>query len=330
MRILIYTGKGGVGKTSMAAAAACRIAKSGRKVIIMSTDPAHSLGDSFGVLLDDEPREIMPGLSAFEADPVEESRRAWGSLQDYFKQLINEKTDGGLAADEVLLIPTLQELFAMLRVRDIYQKNECDVLILDCAPTGETLSLLRFPKRMAKTVGSWIPFLRKFTFGAGTMITLRTGVPRPQDKVFTDFQKLTDRLVELQGIICDPDITTMRIVATPERIPLDEAKRSYDCMCSFGFNADALIINRIYPEKALEGYFRPWIELQKKNIAWARENFPGLRLFYMNLKDDELRGTESLLQAAEEVYGEEDLTETYGKNGKAEKQDEDGVIHLEL
>ncbi|MCR4672522.1 MAG: ArsA family ATPase [Lachnospiraceae bacterium] len=330
MRILIYTGKGGVGKTSMAAAAACRIAQAGKKVIVMSTDPAHSLGDSFGMALDDEPREIMPGLTAFEIDPVEESRRAWGSLQDYFKQLINEKTDGGLAADEVLLIPTLQELFSMLRVLDIYRKNEYDVLIMDCAPTGETLSLLRFPRRMEKTVASWIPFLRKFTLGAGTMITLRTGVPKPQDKVFTDFQKLTDRLVELQGIIGDPEVTSMRIVATPERIPLDEAKRSYDCMCEYGFNADALIINRIYPEEALEGYFRPWIELQKENIAWAGENFPGLRLFYMHLKDDELRGTKSLLEAAEEVYGEEDITVIYHKNGIRGERDEDDVIHLEL
>ena len=147
VRILIYTGKGGVGKTSIAAATAVRIARSGKKVVIMSTDQAHSLGDSFERTLGPEPAEIFPGLDAVEIDPAEEARQAWGTLREYLRQIIDEKANGGIEADEVLLFPGLEELCALIRILDIYEEGSYDVIVVDCAPTGETLALLRYPER---------------------------------------------------------------------------------------------------------------------------------------------------------------------------------------
>jgi len=329
MRILIYTGKGGVGKTSMAAAAACRLAQSGRRVLIMSTDQAHSLGDSFDVRLGDEPKQIAENLQALEIDTSVETRKAWGSLQDYMKEIINKKTQGkSLEVDEVLALPTLDELFAMLRVLDVYRENSCDDLLIDCAPTGETLALLRFPERLGQMVKRLLPFVRAFTFSAGFVVSKATNVPKPSDKVFRDFSKLTDRLMELQKIMSDPDITSIRIVTTPERIVLEEARRNYTWMHMYGFNVDAVIINRIYPESAMKGYFSTWIDVQRENLKLAKESFPGVKVFTMDLKDHELRGMEALSEAAGEVYKDTDLEEVFVKEEIFHIENEDGYSVL--
>ena len=314
MRILIYTGKGGVGKTSMAAAAACALAKKGRRVIVMSTDQAHSLGDSFGVKLDDEPTQIIDNLQAVEINTMKESKRAWGSLQDYIKQVINKDAQGSLESDEVVLFPSLEELFAMLRIRDEYLKKSCDVLILDCAPTGETLSLLRFPERLGAITQRFLPLIRFFNMTAGFAVRRATKVPRPIDRVFVDFDHLIDDLRDLQKIMSDPAVTSIRIVTTPEKIVLDEARRNYTWMHMYGFNVDSVIINRIYPDEAMSGYFSGWIDLQAESIRLAQESFAGSHIFRMPLKDHELRGVEALAEAAREVYGDEDLEEVYTKD----------------
>ena len=159
MRILIYTGKGGVGKTSMASAAACRLAQEGKRVVIMSTDQAHSLGDAFRVGLDNTRTLVTENLWAVEIDTNQESRKAWGSLHDYLLTMMKKRGTVGIEADEVLVFPTFEELFAMLRILDEYESGGCDVLIVDCAPTGETLSMLRFPERLGLIVRRFLPLI---------------------------------------------------------------------------------------------------------------------------------------------------------------------------
>ena len=275
MRILIYTGKGGVGKTSIAAATAVRIAQEGKKVLIMSTDQAHSLGDSLCAELDTEAREIFPGLDAVEIDPAMESRRAWGTLQEYLRQLIAQKANGGIEADEVLLFPGLEELCSLIRILEVYEEGLYDVLIVDCAPTGETLSLLRYPEQLSVLADRLLPMVRGFTSVLGGLISRRTTVPKPRDLVFAEFDALVKRLNALQKILRDREVTSMRIVTTPERIVLQEARRSFTWICEYDFGVDAVCINKIYPEEAMKGCFDGWNRMQAENLQLAAESFPG-------------------------------------------------------
>lgn len=311
MRILIYTGKGGVGKTSIAAATAVRIARAGKKVLLMSTDQAHSLGDSLCMALDTEPREVFPGLEALEIDPTKESRRAWGTLQEYLRQLIAQKANGGIEADEVLLFPGLEELCSLIRILEAFEEGLHDVLVVDCAPTGETLSLLRYPERLSVLADRLLPMIRGFTGVFGGLITRRTTVPRPRDLVFTEFDALVKRLNALQKILRDRTITSMRIVTTPERIVLQEARRSFTWMGEYDFGVDAVCVNRIYPEEAMQGYFDGWNEAQRKSLQLAEESFPGRKHFYLHLQPEEIRGIPALERAAKELYGEDDPAEIF-------------------
>lgn len=306
VRILIYTGKGGVGKTSIAAATAARIARSGRKVVIMSTDQAHSLGDSFERSLGPEPAEIFPGLDAMEIDPAEEARQAWGTLREYLRQIIDEKANGGIEADEVLLFPGLEELCALIRILDIYEEKIYDVIVVDCAPTGETLALLRYPERLSVLADRLLPMVRSFTSAFGGLISRRTSVPKPRDLVFAEFDALVKRLNQLQQILRDRDVTSMRIVTTPERIVLQEARRNFTWVNEYDFGTDAVYINRIYPAEAMKGYFSGWERMQAESLELAEQSFPERRIFRLELQEEEIRGLDMLERAADELYGKQD------------------------
>lgn len=321
MRILIYTGKGGVGKTSIAAATAVRIARNDKKVLIMSTDQAHSLGDSFQVELGPLPREIIPGLEAMEIDPAEESRKAWGTLREYLRQLIEQKANGGIEADEVLLFPGLEELCALLRILEACEEDRYDVIVVDCAPTGETLALLRYPERLRVLADRLLPMVRSFNSAFGGLITRRTSVPKPRDMVFAEFDALVRRLDQLQQILRNRDLSDMRIVTTPERIVLEEARRSFTWINEYDFGVDAVYVNRIYPEEAMKGYFSGWEKMQRESLALAAQSFPDRKIFCLKLQDREIRGLEALEKAAEELYGENRTELHAGENGPMQETD---------
>lgn len=311
MRILIYTGKGGVGKTSIAASTAVKIAKAGRKVLVMSTDQAHSLGDSLCMELGTEPGEVFPGLDAMEIDPTRESRRAWGTLQDYLRQIISQKANGGIEADEVLLFPGLEELCSLIRILELYEEGDYDVLVVDCAPTGETLSLLRYPERLSVLADRLLPMVRGVTSIFGGLISRKTTVPKPRDMVFAEFDSLVKRLNALQKILRDRSLTSMRIVTTPERIVLEEARRSFTWINEYDFGVDAVCINKIYPEEAMKGYFEGWQQMQRESLQLAAESFPGRKQFSLLLQDAEIRGIPALEKAAEELYREDDPAQIF-------------------
>ena len=311
MRILIYTGKGGVGKTSIAASTAVKIARTGKKVLVMSTDQAHSLGDSLCMKLGTEHGEVFPGLDAMEIDPTRESRRAWGTLQDYLRQLISQKANGGIEADEVLLFPGLEELCSLIRILDLYEEGNYDVLVVDCAPTGETLSLLRYPERLSVLADRLLPMVRGVTSIFGGLISRKTTVPKPRDMVFAEFDSLVKRLNALQKILRDRSVTSMRIVTTPERIVLEEARRSFTWINEYDFGVDAVCINKIYPEEAMKGYFEGWQQMQRESLQLAAESFPGRRQFSLLLQDAEIRGIPALEKAGNELYEGDDPAQIY-------------------
>ena len=186
MRILMYTGKGGVGKTGIAAATAARTAALGYRTIIMSTDQAHSLGDVFEKALGADPVRITDNLDALEVDPAVESDRAWGSLKEYLRQIMEEKSGASLAAEEALVFPGLEELSSLLRILDLYEAATYDLLVVDCSPTGETLSLLRYPEQLRVLTDKVLPMVRSVTSALGGLISRATTVPKPRDAVFAE------------------------------------------------------------------------------------------------------------------------------------------------
>lgn len=313
MRIILYTGKGGVGKTSIAAATACKIARSGKKVLIMSTDQAHSLGDSFEQKLNNKPVMVSDHLYAMEIDAVAESEEAWGNMQSYIKQILTSRSQSGLEAEELLVFPGLEELFSLLKILDYYEKGEYDVLIVDCAPTGETLSLLKFPEMFGGFIEKVLPMKRKAAKIGGPLIEKLAKVPMPKDDVFDDIDALTARLGALQKLMSNKEIVSLRIVTTPEKIVIKEAKRNYTCLHMYNYNVDAIIINRIYPGKALEGYFNHWVKLQEEGITEIEESFHKLPIFRLELQQKEIRSLPVLEEVAQILYQDQEPTAVFAK-----------------
>ena len=230
MRIIIYTGKGGVGKTSMAAATACRIAESGKKVLVMSTDQAHSLGDSYDMKLGKEPTRIMDNLDAMEIDTVYESEKSWGNLKNYFKEFLTLKGGSGIEVEELLVFPGLEELFSMFKILEVYESGSYDTIIVDCAPTGETLSLLKYPERLSGLIEKVLPVKRKGIKKFGPIVEKLSKIPMPEDNVFDDFEYLMDKMQRLHELMLNKDIVSLRVVTTPEKIVISEAKRNFTCL----------------------------------------------------------------------------------------------------
>ncbi len=307
MRVIIYTGKGGVGKTSMACASACRIAESGKKVLVMSTDPAHSLGDSFGVKIGREETKLSDKLYAMEIDTVYESEKSWGSIKDYIKNLLTAKgSGGGIEVEELLVFPGLEELFSMFRILEVVESGEYDTIIVDCAPTGETLALLKYPERLSGLIRKVLPMERTLVKTGGKLIEGLMKVPMPEDNVFDDIEYLMDKMERLQKLMLDKSVVSLRVVTTPEKIVISEAKRNFTCLCLYHYNVDAVIVNHIYPERAMEGYFSKWQKLQEDALNEIKESFSEVPRFYVELQDGEIRTMEVLKDVGDNIFGDFD------------------------
>jgi arsenite-activated ATPase ArsA len=306
MRIILYTGKGGVGKTSVAAATACLIAATGKKVLVVSTDQAHSLGDSLNVKLKNEPIEVTSNLFAMEIDAISEYERGWENMKDYFKRLLTSKTGDSIEAEELLVFPGFEELTALFKIKDIYDENLYDVLIVDCAPTGETLSLLKFPEMFGQFIEQILPMKRKAVKVAGPAVEKLTKLPMPKDSLFDEIEVLCNKMNALRELMWDKSIVSIRIVTTPEKIVTKESKRNFSYLHLFNYNIDAIIVNRIYPKESLSGYFQKWIKNQEDTLEDIKESFTGIPVFYLELQKNELRTIERLSMAAKVLYGDID------------------------
>lgn len=309
MRIILYTGKGGVGKTSIVAASACQMAASGKKVLIMSTDQAHSLGDSFDIKVGKEPQMVSENLYALEIDTVYESEKSWGNLKDYIKKLLTMRGSGGIEVEELLVFPGMEELFSMFKILDVYEKGTYDVLLVDCAPTGETLSFLRYPERLSDFMEKVLPIKRKGVKMAGPAVEKLMKIPMPDDKVFDDIEYIMDKMERLQTLLMDKDIVSLRIVTTPEKIVIKESKRNFTCLYLYNYNVDAIIVNRIYPREAMEGYFDKWVIRQQEGLREIEESFSEVPRFYLELQKGEIRTISILKNISKKLYNECDPAE---------------------
>ena len=302
MRIILYTGKGGVGKTSVSAAAAAEIASRGKKVLVMSTDQAHSLSDSFDQKLGKEPTYISENLYGMELDTVEENEKNCGGIMGYMKQLITLNKGESIEVEELLVFPGLEELLALLKIKEIYEQNEYDVLIVDCAPTGETMSLLKFPQLFKWWIEKLLPSKRKMTKIAKPVVEKIMKIPMPEDELFDEVDALYNKLEKLQELMQNKEIVSLRIVTTPEKIVIKEAMRSFSFLHLYDYNVDGVVVNKIFPKDSMKSYFSKWCTLQEEGIKQIQTAFSELPIFYLPLKKSELRGNEMLVETGKELF----------------------------
>ena len=325
MRILFYTGKGGVGKTSIAAATALFLANLGQKVILMSTDQAHSLGDVLDTKLDGEINQISQNLDVVEIDTIEESQRVWKNLQDYLKQIISEKSNNGIEIEEALLFPGLEEVFSLLKILDLYENDKYDVMIIGCAPTGQSLSMLTYSEKLNMLADTVLPMVQSINSIFGSAISKKTSVPKPRDVVFEEFKNLAKRLSSLYDIFHNRNTTSIRIVTTPEQIVLEEARRNYTWLQLYDFNVDAVYMNRLYPKEVMEGYFEGWENIQNDNIRLAKESFSLQKLFKLELQSEEIHGRKSLEKIGKLLYKDVNPAEIFCQTEAFKMEDINGT-----
>ncbi|MBZ9688565.1 ArsA family ATPase [Clostridium estertheticum] len=304
MRIILYTGKGGVGKTSVAAATACLIAKQGKKVLIMSTDQAHSLGDAFGIKLSNIPTKISDNLEAIEVDALIENGAIWGNIKGYLEKLMLSKTKKNIEVEELLVFPGFEDLISLLKIKQISDENNYEVLIVDCAPTGETMSLLKFPELFKWWMEKIFPMKRKVAKIAKPIIEGTIKIPVPDDKTFDEIETLYNKIDELHALMLQKDKVSLRIVTTPEKIVIKEAKRNFSYLHLYDFNVDAIIVNKIISEEGGKGYFEKWMKLQSENLKDISESFSPVPIFKTELMHSEVRNYESLLNMGESIFKE--------------------------
>ncbi|HYF75497.1 MAG TPA: ArsA family ATPase [Symbiobacteriaceae bacterium] len=307
MRILVYTGKGGVGKTSIAAATAARLAARGQRTLVISTDAAHSLADAMDRPLGPDPTLVAPNLWGVEVDSLREAERNWGSIQRWFASLLQWAKMNEVSAEELLVFPGLEELFSLLKIREFAGSGDFDVLVVDCAPTGETLRLLSYPATMTWWLEKIFPWKKKaIKFARPVVKVAAKGLELPSDDVVDAIELLCRHLAELQTLLLNPAITTVRIVLNPEKMVLAESRRSFTYLNLFGFTTDAIIVNRALPAEATEGYLAQWRSIQAKYDEEIQAAFTPLPILRVPMMQTEVVGLPMLDLVANAAFSEVD------------------------
>ncbi|MDQ0899620.1 ArsA family ATPase [Paenibacillus sp. V4I7] len=304
MRIIIYTGKGGVGKTSIAAATAYRMAAEGKRTIVISTDAAHSLSDSLGIPLQHEPLLIHERLWAQEIDSLKETQRYWGSVRNWFSNFMQWANLDDIGSEELMVFPGFEELFSLLRIKEHAESGLYDAIIVDCAPTGETLRLLSYPQLLRWWVRNIFPYERKILKLARPILKVTKGLELPNDDVMDSFSQVVDQLEKLQQVIADPEITSIRLVVNPEKMVISEARRAFTNLNLYGFHTDAVIVNKVLSEEASEGYFAQWKQIQNKYEEEIVQCFSPLPILKVPLMPLEVVGKEMLERVAAAAFHE--------------------------
>lgn len=307
-RTILYTGKGGVGKTSVAAATARRCAAAGLRTLVLSTDPAHSLADALERPLGSEPVELEDGLWAQQVSAQAELERHWGTVRAWLGGLLVERGVERITASELTVPPGLDELFSLLVVRDHHESGRWDVMVVDCAPTGETLRLLAFPDVSRWWLERIFPQQGRLLDAARPLARALLDVGLPDEAVLDEVGALARNLLALGEILRDRERCTVRLVMTPERMVIDEARRTFTYLNLYGFLTDAVVVNRVFPAEVGD-YFGPWRERQQEHLQAVEEGFrpvPVLRAPYF---EEEVVGERMLDRLAEALFPDTDPAE---------------------
>ena len=255
MRILLFTGKGGVGKSTLAAATACASAAAGHRTLVLSTDAAHSLADALDVPATSEPTEAAANLWVQHVDAQQRFERSWADIQGYLLSVLDVAGVDPVAAEELTVIPGAEEVLALLEVRAQARSGEWDVLVVDCAPTAETLRLLALPEALGWYMTRVLPVERRVVKALKPVLTRAAGVPMPEDSVFDAIERLHADLDDVRAVLTGPE-TSVRLVLTPESVVLAEARRAYTFLTLFGYRVDTAIVNRVFPDGGADEWRR--------------------------------------------------------------------------
>ncbi|RDU21961.1 ArsA family ATPase [Anaerosacchariphilus polymeriproducens] len=289
-RIYIFTGKGGVGKTSVAAAHAIKSAQEGYRTLLVSTDMAHNLGDLFEMTLGKEPVKIVNDLDAYEIDPNYVMENDFEDMIKCLEKMI--PISNGL--ESFGMFPGMEELFSLLKIGEIYKEGKYERIMVDCAPTGETLSLLKFPELLSWYMEKLFPIGKVAVRILAPVSKQFFKVELPNKAAMTDIEKMYLKLSELQELLKDRETTSIRLVTIPEKMVVEETKRNYMYMNLYNFNVDGIYINRILPSEINNKFFEDWLKIQKKYITQLKESFAGLPIYEIPWYDEELRGMKAV------------------------------------
>ncbi|MGI8796661.1 MAG: ArsA family ATPase [Acidimicrobiia bacterium] len=309
MRILLFTGKGGVGKTTVAAATALRAAESGLRTLVCSTDPAHSLADAFAVPLGDAvaPIAAFPGggsLAGQELDARVRLEEAWAAVREYLTSLLDWAGADAVEAEELAVIPGLDEVFALADLRAHAESGDYDLLVVDCAPTAETVRLLSLPDVLGWYMDRIFPAQRTATRAVRPLLSRIVSMPVAGDDVFSAVRRFYERLDGVRDLLTDGAVTSARLVVNAERMVVAEARRTFTYLALFGYHVDAVIANRLLPGAITDPWFTAWKDTQREQLESIEAAFAGVPILTAELADDEVVGIERLSPFGAALYGE--------------------------
>jgi arsenite-transporting ATPase len=338
VRIIFFAGKGGVGKTSVAAATGIKAAEMGQKTVIMSLDVAHSLSDIFDLdkdLLDQNrgrPFNVNKNLWIQELDISEEMERNWGDIHRYLSTLFKTTGLDTILAEELAILPGMEEISLLLYINSYARKKKYDVIILDCAPTGESLRFISIPTTLEWYMKKIFKVEKRILKVARPVAKKVYDLPLPGDDYFDAIEYLFERLRGVEQLLADPEITSVRLVTNPEKIVLKETQRAFMYFCLYKMNIDGIIVNRILPDTVEDTYFEDWRDSQRKYMEKAEEAFSPVPTFHVNLFKDEVLGYESLKAFADQIYGEKNPLERFfeGEPYSLTKENEEYQLIMKL
>jgi arsenite/tail-anchored protein-transporting ATPase len=331
-RIILYTGKGGVGKTTAAAATAIQSAKRGYKTLVISTDAAHSLRDAFDIELGPEPKRIMPNLYAQEIDVYYSVEKYWGSLTKYLHSLFNWMKVDDILSEEFSVLPGMEEVSCFLWVHSHFKDDLYEVIIVDSAPTGETLRLLSLPDVARWWIVKIFPIERKLVKVIRPAVKVVSNMPLPEDHTYDAVEDLFDRLDAIHKVFSDPKVTSIRLVLNLEKMVIKETQRAFTYLNLYGYPTDAVIVNRSMPVDVTDPFFEEWKKFQQGYREEIEELFSPLPRFEAPMFSREVMGVSSLERFGETLYDGKDPTKIFytGKPYNIVKEKGAYQLHLKL
>jgi arsenite-transporting ATPase len=331
VRILLFTGKGGVGKSTIAAGTAALSAASGQRTLVLSTDPAHSLADAFGAPVGAEPTEVDELLFVQQVDAQLRFEQSWADIQKYLISVLDVVGVDRVAAEELTVLPGAEEVLALLELRLHATSGAWDVIVVDCAPTAETLRLLALPEALGWYMERVFPMQQRVMKALKPVLTKAAGVPMPGGSVFEAVERLHAELDEVQALLSGP-AASVRIVLTPESVVLAEARRSYTTLSLFGYRVDGVVANRVFPSQGADDWRAGWVLAQDAVLEQVAQSFAGLPVWRSQYRPSEPVGVEALRTLAAEVYDGADPLAATGGHGpfRVVRTDEGAVLHLAL
>jgi arsenite/tail-anchored protein-transporting ATPase len=301
-RTILYTGKGGVGKTSVAASTALAIARRGYRTVVLSTDPAHSLSDSLETPLGPAPVPVADNLWGQEVQAEAEMERNWNAVQGWLTSVLSDRGVDRILAEELTVPPGMDEIFALLQLKQYHESGDFDVIVVDCAPTGETLRLLSFPEVARWWLEKVFPWEKRMLTAARPFARTMLDLPLPGNDVLAEVQRLVRNLIEMSEILRNREYASIRLVMNPERMVIKEAQRTFTYLNLYGYLTDAVVVNRVFPDAVEGGYFAAWRDVQQEQVELVEDAFAPVPVLRAPFFEQEVIGPAMLERLGAEVF----------------------------